>query len=92
MKICMDALEIKNQDIANEKEKHQLYNTWLKSIFKDPSQVTCLDLEQYAEFLDTRPNTENSIKLLNFLKDELTNPFRDPRFKMGVLDDIELFY
>lgn len=48
-------------------------------IMKESFQLKQLDLEDYANHLSATKNKPNMIHVLNFIVNELTLPFADPR-------------
>jgi len=57
----------------------------------DPSKLTELDFDDYAAYLGQKGRVNMKV-MLDFIVEELTHPFKDPRESFEDITDKELFF
>jgi len=81
-KIAKDALDVEKDD----------KDECVSLIMAQNHKLDDLDMEDYAEHLAQVKMKPNMITLLQFIVQELTNPFKDPRQPNQEMEDHVLFY
>ncbi|EAR82689.2 zinc knuckle protein (macronuclear) [Tetrahymena thermophila SB210] len=84
-KICRDSAD-------NFQIKSQSDEDIVEYVMKNPKYIDAMDLEDYAQQLEEMKNQPNMAPVLDFVKDELINPFSYKRNTYEAISDQDLFF
>ena len=92
IKICCDALDDDTQDKRGGANATDKQLQMVKEIMTKPDILDDMDFDQYAQHLQEAKQRYNMLSILEFIKQELSEPFVDPRKDDRQMSSKELFY
>lgn len=84
-KICKESIDTSSMKFSNEDE-------YVEYAMDNPKYIDQIDLDDYANQLMERKNQPNMKPVLDFIRDELVNPFYYKRTPYESLSNKDLFF